>query len=723
MSYLVIDDFKLGMDRRKARISGTPGALWDGINGHITRGGDFERRKKFVVKYALPAGTFGLTQVQKQLYVFGSGALPAGIPAGVNYQRLQHTSSANMTGIIDVSTFGGDIYAIAQFDNGDIYHYYNGNRVTAWDTVAAGIATNATVAAALAVKIGLDPRYNTSAIGSVITIQAAIAGVDFSISSSAVNHGATNDQTLALSTVQANVAAVPETRASFQFSFLSGTTDIDIADGDLVPPFIYILINGNFAFTQHCEWAGDAETTATRCAQLINTTGSTSTTPGVAGMTATSSGPTVTIFAPPGNGTAANGWDVQAYVFSNIVIQSASGNFGGGISLSLVDIGLMAGGVNRIAAVAKVVTATVGGTFEGADVFTLTIDAIAYVTTGLASGMGITALTYQGKMYSVTTSLLEFSALNDPTSLTGTGSGFINMTNQNEDNDALVGIKQYQNRIAVFSRDNIQIWVIAVDPSQNTFQQSVENTGALSVRSILQYGNIDVFYLNDTGVRSIRARDASNAPAVNDVGVAIDPFIQQYMTTLTGAQISRACATIDPLDGRYWLALHNRIFVYSYFPGSKISAWTYYDLTDDIGTADITEMVKAGNRTYIRANGNGGDNIYLYGGDGNMVYPNDGECIATIALPYLSASKPATIKGIKSFDVGLTGVWDAKLLPDPKDDTITQEIGIFDKPTFSLQDYPIQMPCALFSVQMTCSKAGYASVTNMVIHFDVEGEA
>lgn len=720
MSYLVIDDFKLGMDRRKARISGTPGALWDGINGHITRGGDFERRKKFVAKYNLPAGTFGLTQVQKQLYVFGSGTTPAGIPAGVNYQRLQHTGSANMTSIIDVTSFGGNIYAVASFDNGDIYHYYNGNRVTTWDTVAAAIASNASIALALATKLSLDPRYNASAVGSVITIQAARAGTGFSISSSAVNHGATNDQTLTLNTVQANVPAVAETRAQYSFSFISGTT-YPVFPGSLVNPFVLILLNGNFLTTQHDEWAGDAATTAARCAQLINITGSNSTIPGVAGVSATSSGPTVTIKAPPGYGTTANSWNAQAYTFDNIIIQGQDGTFyGGNGNLNFATLGLLSGGVNAIPAVAQVVTATVGGTFEGADVFTLTVDSVPYVTTGLASGMGITAMTYQGKVYSVTTSLLEFSALSDPTSFgTGTGSGFINMTNQNEDNDALVGIKQYQNRIAVFSRDNIQIWVIAVDPSQNTFQQSIENSGALSVRSILQFGNIDVFYLNDTGVRSIRARDASNAPAVNDVGVAIDPFIQEYAATLTGAQISRACATIDPLDGRYWLAMHNRIFVYSYFPGSKISAWTYYDLIDEIGDTDITEMVKAGPRTFLRS----ADTIFLYGGDSNGVYPDDDECLATIALPFLSASKPATIKGIKSFDVGLDGVWDAQLLVDPKDPSITVDIGIFDKPTFSLQDNPVQMPCALFSIAMTCRKAGKASVTNMVVHFDIEGEA
>lgn len=577
MSYVVIEDFRLGMDRRKKRVSGVAGALWDGINGHITRGGDFERRKKFVSKYSLPAGTFGLTQINQRLYVFGSGVTPTGIPPSITYQRLQHTGTANMDEIIDVSRFNSKIYAVASFDNGDVFHYYDGSRVTDWDTVAGGIMSLSTVAARLAAKISLDSRYIASAIGTTITIEAAIADTPFTITASAVNGAGTDDQSITLTLVQS---------------------------------------------------------------------------------------------AAPG--------------------------------------------------AAQIHTAVVAGTVDADDQFTITIDGINYVTTTLGSAMGLTALTYESKLYSVTTSLLEFSKVNDPTLFSsGTGSGFINMTNQNEDNEALVGVQIYQNRMAIFSRDNVQVWLIAVDPTNNAFQQNLQNTGALSSRSILQYGNIDVFYLSDSGIRSIKARDASNAPAVNDVGVAIDSFVQDYIADLDGSQIQRACALIEPLTGRYWLALHNIIIVYSYFPGSKITAWTYYDLTDEIANNDITEMVKVGSRVYIRS----GDTVYLYGGDTGAEYPAKGECIATVGLPFLSAEKPATVKGVKSFDAAMENTWNVKLLPNPKDDSIELNVGTFNGTTFSpFANNPIQQPLALFAVKMTCAEAGYASVSKVVVHFDVEGE-
>ena len=716
MSYIVIDDFKLGMDRRKERIAGTAGALWEGINGHINRGGSFERRKKFVKKYALPAGTtFGLTQINKQLYVFGSSASPGTIPAGVNYQQLAHTASANMTSILDVTSFGGKIYAVAQFDNGDIYHYYNGSRVTSWDTVAHGISSNSAIAAALATKISLDPRYIASASGSVATIIAAVAGTAFTISASAVNGGSVNDQTLTLATVQSNVVAVPETRAVFTMTVKGGTAS---TNGDPLQNALQTLHdnNGLALIASPVAWIVSNNFTAQAIATAINQNAAAQALLSQTAYTATFAGNVVTVLAPAGSGASNNGLHIFSRTTGNLSWDSATVSNITNTGVSEVDCGAQSGGVNAVAAVAQVVTATVGGTYEDADIFTLTIDGIAYKTTGLAAGYGITCFTYNQRVWSVTTSLLEYCALNDPTTWGSGTAGFINMTNQNADNEPLVGIQQYQNRIAIFTRDNIQIWILAVDPSQNTFQQSVQNTGALSSRSISPYGNIDVFYLDTSGERSIRARDSSNAPAVNDVGVAIDPFIQAYTATLTGQQIGRACSVIEPIDGRYWLAIHNRIFTYSFFPGSKISAWTYYDLTDEIGQADISEMVRAGNRVYLRA----GDNIYLFGGDTNSVYPNDNEILAKLSLPFLSASKPATVKGITGFDLGISGVWTASLLPVPSDETVKLNIGVFAKPTYSLEDHPIEMPTPLFAIELVCSTAGPATVSNMAIHFDYE---
>lgn len=691
MSYLVIDDLRLGMDRRKDRISGTPGALWLGVNGHISRGGDFERRKKFVSKYTLPAAaTVGLAQVNGQIFVFGSAAAPA-VPAGVNYQRLQSPSGATLSRILDTTTFGGKIYAVAQFDDGTIYHYYDGARVTAWDTISASVSSNSAVASALAELLDLQASVNASAVGSVVTITAAIAGVGFTLAGSATNHGAVNDQFINLNLVQANVPRVDEVRATAQISITAGTSSPG------TNKLATLKIDGVDILGAEVDWTTSNTATAAAVAAQINSH------PSIPEYTATSAGNVVTIRAEAGTGATPNSFAVVATVGGDVTVTAPA---------------TMSGGVTAVTPINQVYTATVGGTFESADIYTLTLDGINYRVSGGAAGIGITALTYNQKVYSVTNSLLYFSALAAPTQWgTGTGNGFINMQNQNAENEDLVGVRQYQNRMAIFSRNTIQIWTIDVDPANNAYQQTVDNTGALSNKSILQYGNIDVFYLNDSGVRSLRARDASNSPAVNDVGVAIDSFLTEFMDTLTDSQKSRAAAVIGP-EGRYWLALEKRIFVFSFFPGSKINAWTYYDLVDEV-TADVSEVIKVRNRIYMRA----GDKIFLYGGDDNATYPGDDEVVALVTFPFLSAQKPATTKGIKGFDIGMRGTWKAELLINPADEDEKITIGTFTKPTFNRPAMPIEMPVALFSLELTCRKAGYAKVTNVVVHFDAQDAA
>lgn len=708
MSYLIIDDFRLGMDRRKQRVSGVPGALWAGINGHITRGGDFERRKKFVKKYALAAGTIGLAQVGQQLYVFGAGAAPGGFPFGVGYQQLiEPTYATPIKTILDIATFSDKLYVVVEFESGGVYHYYDGGRVGAWDAIAAANMGNATTAKALARKISVDPRYVVSVAGAVVTVIAAVAGTAFTISGAAVNGGGTNDQTLVANTVQSNIAAVAETASTLQITVngqLGGTLSLSIGAYRYIAP-------------GRISWAGSNSITAAAIAAAINTPDTSIFGPpaGTPLWTATVSSNVVTIKAPAGGGVTYNG--VAFTATGTMIIATTMGTFGP-VAYTTVAIGSSAGGVDAVAAVSQVSTLTVGGTVDALDKFIASIDSISYVTLTQGAAMGITALTYFGKIYSVVGSLIYFSAIAGPTDWSGTGSGFINIVNQDSNSDGLVGAKQFQGRVAIFSRFNTQIWVLAVDPANNTYQQSVQNTGALSNRSLLQYGNVDTFYYSDSGVRSLRPRDASNSPAVNDIGVAIDTFIQDFTSTLNGQQINRACATIEPVDERYWLALHNRIFVYSFYSGSKINAWTYYDLTDEIGTADITEIVRAGRRTWLRA----GDNIYLYGGDTGTTYPNDNEVQATLALPFLSGNKPGTIKGIKGFDCGLSGTWDAFLQPNSNDDTQKITIGTFGESTYNLNKNPIEHPSPLVAITMTCKKAGYASVSNMIIHFDTEDE-
>lgn len=459
-AYLTIENFAAGVDRTRPRHSGPPGSIWSGINGHVTRGGDFERRKAFISTYALPSGTYGLAKTAAGLYVFGSAADP-GVPSGITYQRLQHGANG-MVGIVSWDLFAGLLYVIAEYDNGEIRHFYNGTMVSDWG---------------------------------------------------------------------------------------AGTPN------------------------------------------------------------------------PAGYGTLAR--------------------------------------------------------------------------------------THKRKLYSPIGSLLWFSELDIPNNIdTGaSGSGFVNMSNHQSGSDSVTGLVTYQDRLAIFSRRVIQVWDMQDDDADNAPAQTLYETGTRSPRSVQGFGDLDAFYLSDSGVRSLRARNYTNIAGVNDVGTPIDTLIQEYMDDLTDDQIEEAVSITEPRDGRFWLKIGERIFVFSYFPSKKISAWSWYE-----PGLEFTDLVSFNGRVYARA----GNNVYLYGGSDNAAYD---DCAVTCALPFDKARKAAHFKHWNGVDIAAENTWNCKLLLDPNDETKYVDVGDLEGFTL-LQEEAMAVGASPYCAPvLTCTASGYASLSQVILHY------
>lgn len=133
MPYFLVENFRYGVDTRRPAFASEAGSLREGINVHITSGGDVEVRKAFVEYATLPDNTFGLAALAGGLYIFGSGPEPGGMPSGFNYQQLAHPDGADMTAVLDTDTFDGLLYVVGEYDDADaVYHYYDGARVPDW---------------------------------------------------------------------------------------------------------------------------------------------------------------------------------------------------------------------------------------------------------------------------------------------------------------------------------------------------------------------------------------------------------------------------------------------------------------------------------------------------------------------------------------------------------------------------------------------------------------
>ena len=682
MPSVFITDFKFGLDRRRPRVAGVPGTLWDAKNVQISRGGDIERPKRFVPTYSLPAGqTFGLGGANGQLYTFGSLA-PAlvAVPLGIQYQQLAAPSGAAMTQVLDAKTVAGNLYVIARYSDGNTFHFYNGARVTDWDALADANTSFNILAIYLAELISADPSVSAVAVGAAINITARVPGTAFTITKNTVDFGGSGDQDITLTTAQANVATVTETRASTAVVVLSGTTG-GVTD---------ITVNAVSLLRAAVPWAGSTTATAALIATQINDKSA------AHGYTAVAVGATITITAAIGTGATPNEYAVAATVTGDVLLSTPS----------------MAGGITAVAGVAQITTATLIGTFQSADQFIIIINGVTYTSTGRAAGTGVSGYVFKRRILSVAGSLWEYCAINGfadwHTSGAAAGTGFLNISNETEGSERLIGAGTFIGQSAVFSRRNVRIYTMDTDASKIVLAQSIDNTGALATRAILQYGTTDTFYLDETGVRSLRARDASGAAFVNDLGVAIDSFIRAHIDTLSSATVQRACAVVEPRDGRFWLALGNRIYVLSYFPGSQISAWTYFE-----PGFSVSDFARIYNQLFVRAD----DTVYLYGGPNGQTYPLANEMVCEVDLPFVAQSPPASAM-LVGFDIACAGDWDVDVITDPNDETQFQHIGLVNGITYGDTDIAVPGRASHMALRLTCASAGQATISNLTIHDD-----
>jgi hypothetical protein len=425
------------------------------------------------------------------------------------------------------------------------------------------------------------------------------------------------------------------------------------------------------------------------------------------GYSASVIGDTITVEAAPGTGITPNGVDF---------IATPSGN------VSLTGSTTVEGGVAAVEAVAQVETVTFAGTFEVADTFTVTINGADYKATGGASGMGRTAYVDKNRVWSPVGSLWRYCMLDtptvwDPLNVTvGNDAGFINIATATEGNERLLVAARYQDLAGIFSEENITLYTLDQDPANFAFSTTLEHTGTKAPDSVLRYGNDDVFYLDITGVRSMRARSSSDAPFVSDIGNAIDAYVQDLIATLSKQQVAEAKAAIEPKTGRYWLSIGDEILVLSYFPSAKITAWSVYEPTEFEGEA-VQRFVRSQGRIIARA----GDYLYFYGGLTGSTQPEDDEVVGEVQTAFLGAQTPATIKSLTGFDIALRNTWACTLSFDPNDDTRTINVGNLSKTTFaSPQRIPLPGETSMVALNLTCSKGGAATISMVAVHYESE---
>ena len=350
---------------------------------------------------------------------------------------------------------------------------------------------------------------------------------------------------------------------------------------------------------------------------------------------------------------------------------------------------------------------TFGGTFEAGDKFKVKLGDYIYGAERVAGETPTTILPLKDKAYVSAKSLLFFSGVSEPRKYNSDaiGAGFINMSSNSGGAEDIVGTGIYRNNVAAFTRQTVQIWFVDPDPTLNKLMQVLENVGAIAARSIESFGDSDVFFLSDTGIRSLRVRDTTENLNVYDVGTPVDDYVKEVMALLTDEQRSRAVGAIEPTDGRYMLAIGNKVFVFSYFAASKISAWSVYE--PGFSISDFTIL---NGKLYARA----GDTIYAYGGADGNTYDS---CRVQATLPYLDAQTPATHKSWSGIDAVLEGDWEIYAGTDPEQPDTRELIAETSSVTLNRRAIGMVGYGSHIGLEFISEAPGPAKIAKAVVHY------
>lgn len=701
MPYLVIENFSGGLDSRRFILTASPGTLTIGKNVHLTRGGEIEVRKGFPA-YADLTGlsTFGLQAVSTGLLVFGSVTEPI-MPSGIAYQRLQHPGGAGMVGVVFSTVYDGLAFVIATFDDGSTQCFYDGTLITDFSNgvTRSDMTDTAGIAAHLKALINADTVYTAADASSVITITAA-QGTVFTVATSAENGGLVDDQTAVAATTQVAIAPVAETLGKSVFEINAGTSNPG------TNKITSVTVDGVTITGGSVDWANSHAYTAQLLIDSINATTSTP-----INYTATRAGAVVTITAEVGSGATPNTDVVVVNVAGDVTVTPTGPN------------DPIAGGVDAIAGRAQTSTVTIGGTFEAGDKFTITLTTGSTATifgAGRVAGLKPTcAATLQDKIYVGAEGDLYFCDISMPTVWnTGANSGFITMTNQYGGSADITALGVYQNNLAVLSRHSIQIWFMDPEPTLNRQLQVLPNIGTIAAHSLVSYGDSDAFFLADSGIRGLRARDSSNNASVSDIGTPVDNDIIDLLNSLTEPQKARASAMLEPIDARLWMALDNAdgfstIYAFSFFPSSKVSAWSTYEVPWRAVKFDNFE-----NKQYVRA---ADEVIYKYGGDFGTTYEsvsNDTND-SVVEIPYLSASKPGTVKNWHGMDVACEGSWQFDFGTDTSSVTAKENVGTITQSTYDFGNLAVSGEGSHAAFKATHAADGeYARIGMVLLHYN-----
>ena len=120
----VLTTIKGGISRLRTKGAALKDVLFDLVNGYVTAARTVKIRPGTFLSQTLPAGTVGLVAFEGNLHVFSHNTV-GGIPSGYVLNVLKSPDGdLAITDIHFAEPFLAALYVVAEFSDGNIYHYW-----------------------------------------------------------------------------------------------------------------------------------------------------------------------------------------------------------------------------------------------------------------------------------------------------------------------------------------------------------------------------------------------------------------------------------------------------------------------------------------------------------------------------------------------------------------------------------------------------------------------
>lgn len=351
--------------------------------------------------------------------------------------------------------------------------------------------------------------------------------------------------------------------------------------------------------------------------------------------------------------------------------------------------------------------------------------------TGLANGVAVTdtptpgdfVKTHKTKMYALSGSVTLFSSIDGPAfwNTEYDGAGFVDLAATRAGAEDLTGCEEFFDKLAIFGHKQIQVWSMFADDLNNNLEQTIDNAGTLSPKTIRKFRDNEIAYLDPyRGACSLRrASDYNTDGALDELGAPLWPELgapaaqglsgnlREHMAGLTAAQIAAAASVIEPSTGRYMCAIGERVYVLSSFRAQGVEGWTVF-LTPGM---EITDWIVLNGRVYARA----GNAIYLYGGPDDTSYPEAN--VGRIRLPSLRTDRAQRVKHFQRANFVLEGEWEAWVYAN-RDDTTGRRVAVIaDQTLDNTGGVPLAESDTNPVLEMRRVGSGYARICTVIVDY------